>query len=353
MTSQVFERVSLDIVEKGEIPFSLYFPKSRKSLAILCKAGSKLNERHMRLAEAAGGVVFIREADKDAFIRYAHDRLNIVLDDLRLSLDDKVRVVQLFISRCVRAIAAAGSSHKAFDDSRRAARYLVRLLLEEPEAAQQLFSLTSRESYLYSHPQNVAILNVLIGYRLFQGHQQKLEELALAGFWHDIGKVHVRKEIIYKQGSFTAEEREAAERHVFYSERVMRAHAMPEEVCLAGRHHHERWDGLGYPDGQAGRLIPFMARITAVSDTYDAITSDRVYKEAKPEWKALVEMARDITGLDPRVFDALLEVVLRNEMLVTEFREKLGLFPGNAADSSSQLEINAPTQTIDIGGMAG
>jgi HD-GYP domain-containing protein (c-di-GMP phosphodiesterase class II) len=171
----------------------------------------------------------------------------------------------------------------------------------------------------------VAILNLLIGMKMFHGHPKKVQELALCGFWHDIGKVQVRKEIIYKRGKFSPEEREEAERHVFYSEQIMRGHDMTEEVCQSGRSHHERWDGRGYPDGVSGKMIPLYARITAVSDSYDAITSNKVYRRGSNEWHGLAEIARNMGAFDPRIFFVLLEIVLRNEDLITGFKTRFGL----------------------------
>ncbi|MCL6515319.1 HD-GYP domain-containing protein [Alicyclobacillus sp.] len=122
-----------------------------------------------------------------------------------------------------------------------------------------------------------------------------LRALARGGVVHDVGKLHVPDEILNKPGPLTPEERSVIEQHPITGYELCRYIGfMPDELAVI-RHHHERWDGTGYPDGLRGEEIPLLARILAVADVYDALTSSRAYRAAWPRERAL-EVIREGAG---------------------------------------------------------
>jgi ribonuclease P protein subunit RPR2 len=117
---------------------------------------------------------------------------------------------------------------------------------------------------------------------------------------HDVGKLGIPPRILGKPGALTATERLLIERHPVLGERMLRRAGLARAVTLeVVRSHHERWDGSGYPDGLAGTEIPLGARVFAVADALDAITSDRPYRQAR-SWSAAV---REIVRQSGRQFD--------------------------------------------------
>ena len=133
------------------------------------------------------------------------------------------------------------------------------------------------------------------------------EMVAQAGLLHDIGKIGVPEAVLGKRGPLDAPEWELMRRHPLIGAQIV----APFEFLAAGaqaiRHHHERWDGSGYPDGLAGDAIPLSARIVAVADVYDALTSARPYRAALPPAEALAHLeATAGHTLDERVVAALL-----------------------------------------------
>jgi HD-GYP domain-containing protein (c-di-GMP phosphodiesterase class II) len=125
-----------------------------------------------------------------------------------------------------------------------------------------------------------------------------------AGAFHDVGKVEVPIEIINRPGPLSAEEFELVKRHAAVGARML-AESGDEELAAMVLHHHERYDGSGYPDGLAGEEIPLGSRIVAVADTIDAVTSARPYRPAMGPRKGLELLQREAgTQLDPRVVDA-------------------------------------------------
>ena len=126
---------------------------------------------------------------------------------------------------------------------------------------------------------------------------------------HDVGKVRVPNSIINKPGPLTAEERAVMERHTIEGERLLlRVGGLLGEVGRIVRSCHERYDGNGYPDGLAGEEIPLLARVVACCDAFNAMTSDRSYRNAMPQAEAVAELRRASgTQFDPQVVDTLIQ----------------------------------------------
>jgi len=138
------------------------------------------------------------------------------------------------------------------------------------------------------------------------------QDLRQAGLLHDIGKTQLPPEILYKPGRLTDQEYELMKLHPILGERMLFPIKALRHLCPIVRGHHERWDGLGYPDGLKGEQIPMGARIIAIADVFDALMADRPYKAAMP-----VEKVRDIlqagrgTHFDPALSDAFGRVLQR------------------------------------------
>jgi len=137
---------------------------------------------------------------------------------------------------------------------------------------------------------------------------QASEEVLLAGILlHDIGKIFTPKDILYKPGPLTDDEWEVMRRHPVDGAEVLQQIANLEEMACNVRHHHERYDGAGYPDRLKGEQIPLGARIAAVVDAFDAMISDRPYRKALTVDEAIKELKRcQGTQFDPQVVDAVI-----------------------------------------------
>jgi len=163
------------------------------------------------------------------------------------------------------------------------------------------------DAYTGSHSRDVVELAMAVGPRmgLDEDQQRKLEFAALL---HDVGKIAIPNEIINKPGPLTKEERAVIETHTIEGETLLaNVGGLLGEVGTIVRSCHERYDGLGYPDGLAGEAIPAEARIVACCDAFNAMTTDRSYRAALPLADALDELrAHRGTQFDPQVVDALL-----------------------------------------------
>lgn len=170
------------------------------------------------------------------------------------------------------------------------------------------YALEAKDVYTSGHSQRVTEISVAIAERL-ELPEESIEKIRLAGLVHDIGKIGVREVVLNKPGSLTDEEFEHVRLHSETGERILKPIVDDEEILKAVRHHHERYDGTGYPDGLKGEQVPRLARIIAVADTFDAMTSERPYRKALTKEVACAEVERCRgTQFDPQAADAFLEV---------------------------------------------
>jgi HD-GYP domain-containing protein (c-di-GMP phosphodiesterase class II) len=133
------------------------------------------------------------------------------------------------------------------------------------------------------------------------------------GKFHDIGKYSIPFEILEKPGRLTPDELNVVKGHPVVGENMLKQNSDFNDLLSAVRHHHERWDGAGYPDGLKGEQIPLEARIISVVDSYDAITSDRPYRKGTTPDKALAELKRCAgSQFDPAIVTMFSDMV--NEM---------------------------------------
>jgi putative nucleotidyltransferase with HDIG domain len=124
-------------------------------------------------------------------------------------------------------------------------------------------------------------------------NQVDVAALGLAALLHDVGKVGVLDEVLNKNGPLTAEERDHLEQHSEIGYQMVSDFPQVEDVAAGVRHHHERWDGRGYPSGLVANEIPFVARVIAIVDAFDAITSDRPYRQARTAKEAILELQKE------------------------------------------------------------
>ncbi len=138
----------------------------------------------------------------------------------------------------------------------------------------------------------------------------------MGAFLHDVGKTVVPQEVLNKAGSLTPEEWEAMRRHPVEGDRILAELGFPWDMTPMVRHHHERWDGGGYPDGLKGEEIPLTARILCVADFYDALTTARSYRAAYPAEEALRMLDEDAGRLlDPELCEAFKRALQRRPRL--------------------------------------
>lgn len=191
---------------------------------------------------------------------------------------------------------------------------LERRVHEQAQRIQELFlqgvqmlarALEAKDAYTRGHSIRVSRYAVATARRMgFQG--VLLDGIRLGGELHDIGKIGTRESVLHKPGSLTAEEFRQISEHPILGERMLSPLARESpDVLRIVRSHHERLDGRGFPDGLRGERIPVEARIVAVADAFDAMTTRRPYRDSRPPEQAMAELRRVAgTQLDPEAVEA-------------------------------------------------
>ncbi|MER6431440.1 HD-GYP domain-containing protein [Streptomyces sp900105245] len=169
-----------------------------------------------------------------------------------------------------------------------------------------------KDGYTRGHSERVGQASVLIARELGMD-DERVEVLRFAGILHDVGKLGVPTRLLRKDGPLTPEERRIIELHPEYGHEMVRGISFLGEARAAILHHHERLDGSGYPYGLAGTRIPECARVVAVADAFDAMTSTRSYSRARPVPAAVAELERCAgSHFDPRMVAALVRALRRH-----------------------------------------
>jgi putative nucleotidyltransferase with HDIG domain len=190
-----------------------------------------------------------------------------------------------------------------------------------------------KDKYTRGHSERVGRASVLIARELSMD-EARLELLRFAGILHDVGKLGVPTRVLRKDGPLTPQERRVIELHPEYGHDMVRGIGFLGEARAAILHHHERLDGSGYPYGLVGRQIPEFARVVAVADAFDAMTSTRSYRRARPVAVALEELKRCAgTQFDPQMVRALVRALERHGWETAVTSDEAGVGAGAGARS--------------------
>ncbi|WP_051650284.1 HD domain-containing phosphohydrolase [Selenomonas sp. AB3002] len=195
------------------------------------------------------------------------------------------------------------------------------------EEAEQLFeemimalaqAIDAKDHYTHGHSQRVAEYSAQLSYLLGDDPKQ-VRQIYYMGLLHDIGKIGIPVEIINKPGNLTDEEYAIIKSHSVIGAEVLKPIRISPELMIGARHHHERFDGHGYPDKLSGNDIPRAARIIAVVDAYDAMTSNRSYRKGLTTEKVYNEIARNSgSQFDPEFAGIMLEYLRKEKDSIKE-----------------------------------
>jgi response regulator RpfG family c-di-GMP phosphodiesterase len=170
-------------------------------------------------------------------------------------------------------------------------------------------TIETKDRFMRGHARRVAFYSSLIAARL-ELPDEIQERVRIAAFLHDLGKVGVPTDLLLRAGALEPAERALVEQHPVIGAHLLKPLDLPGIIPVTIRHHHEWWDGSGYPDGLAGEEIPFEARIIAVADAFDAMSCDRPYRQALQRDLVIAEFKRYATiQFDPAITAVFLEIL--------------------------------------------
>jgi HD-GYP domain-containing protein (c-di-GMP phosphodiesterase class II) len=198
-------------------------------------------------------------------------------------------------------------------------------------------TIESRDIYMRGHARRVAFYADLVAARLCLSREER-DHVRMAAFLHDIGKVGAASDLLAGKVMPEPERLESIHDHPAIGERLLLPLGLAAPVATTVRHHHERYDGAGYPDGLAGDDIPLAARIIAVVDAFDAMTCQRPYRRAKTRDEALATLREESRGqFDPGFVDIFCELAQSG---ATESVATAGNLANHNVEASRELDVN-------------
>ena len=231
----------------------------------------------------------------------------------------------------------------------------IQTLLEQTTEALAV-AIDAKDKYTHGHSTRVAEYSKKIA-KLVGKDEELCDEIYFAALLHDVGKIGIPSSIINKDGKLTDEEFEAIKQHPVIGNQILNRISKSPYLSLGAHYHHERYDGKGYPDGLKGEDIPEIARIIAVADAYDAMTSKRSYRDPIPQDKVREELVKGIgTQFDPKFAKMMIHLLdLDGEYEMKERGESTELegkstyeFEGYKEDVSEGIQLTSNITYIHI-----
>ena len=184
------------------------------------------------------------------------------------------------------------------------------------------YTVEAKDTYTRGHSDRVSEYSVLIGEKLGVSEEQ-IKTLKVGGLFHDIGKIGIPDRILLKTDKLTDDEYSEIKNHPSIGAHILGAATIFKEIIPIVKHHHERYDGKGYPSRLKGEDIPYLARIAAVADTFDAMTSRRSYRDALDLQFVKEEIKKcEGTQFDPQIAEAFLSILENNFDKIKKIQKK-------------------------------
>ena len=184
------------------------------------------------------------------------------------------------------------------------------------------YTVEAKDTYTRGHSERVSAYSVLIGEKLGLS-KDDLNTLRVGGLFHDIGKIGVPDSILLKETKLSENEYSEIKNHPSIGAHILSTATIFKNVIPIVKHHHERYDGKGYPSQLKGEEIPYLARITAVADSFDAMSSRRTYRDSLPLEQVKQELEEGKgTQFDPKIAEVFLEILENDYEKIKEIQNK-------------------------------
>ncbi len=226
---------------------------------------------------------------------------------------DKFDQLLLLIESGIKSIAQMNQIKKINEE-------LEKAYLESIETLR--YTVEAKDTYTRGHSDRVSAISVLIAKKLNLS-EEDLRTIQIGGLFHDIGKIGVPDSILLKESKLTDDEYSEIKNHPSIGAHILSTATIFKDMIPIVKHHHERYDGNGYPGRLKGEEIPYLARIAAIADSFDAMTSCRTYRDSLPIETVIAEFERcKGTQFDPELTDAFLDILKNHFDEIKEIQEK-------------------------------
>ncbi len=233
---------------------------------------------------------------------------------------DKFDQILLLVESGIKAVSQMNLIKDINEELKETNEKLEQAYMESIETLR--YTVEAKDPYTRGHSDRVAEYSVLIGKYLGLS-EEDLRTLRIGGLFHDIGKIGIPDSILLKPGKLTDDEYSEIKNHPAIGTHILSNATIFKDILPIVKHHHERYDGFGYPGKLKGENIPYFARIAALADTFDAMTSKRSYRDSLPLDVVIAEIEKNKgTQFDPKLADVFLDILNNHYNEIDEIKQK-------------------------------
>ena len=234
--------------------------------------------------------------------------------------NDKLEQLPLLVESALKSMEQMKMIKTMNEELLKSKEQLVKAYLESIETLR--FTVEAKDKYTRGHSERVSEYSVLIGRKLGLP-ESDLKTLKIGGLFHDVGKIGISDTILLKKGKLTDQEYSEIKNHPIIGKNILSNAAIFSDILPIVTYHHERYDGKGYPEGLSDKDIPLLARIVAVADAFDAMTSKRSYRaELDLNYVKNEIKSKSGTQFDPVVATTFLDVINNDYRLIKEIKNR-------------------------------
>lgn len=313
---------------------------------------SSAREVYVKVAKNTLDIKTIVELENGEKLEVSSKDLKLEYSKERYIIKEKFEEMHTSIKKSFDELSRNNTNDEVKKELEKTVEQIKNSLSVNVELLNEILDVKEVDEYLYNHSLNVAVIANLIG-RWVGLNKEDLDILVLAGLVHDIGKLRVNQQVLQKPGKLTDEEFLEMKKHPAYSHKMLVEMGYTDNKMLkAVTLHHEKVDGTGYPLGINGERIPIHAKILAVADIFDAMTSNRVYKERVSPFKVLEMFQNQTFGkLDYNIVITFIkkftEYYVGSEVILSN-NEKAKIVSLNTYELTKPLLITEDGKFIDI-----
>ncbi len=312
-----YHSIDLSCLQVGsDLKFGIYLKRGAASHILFLKQGVEFNQdQRQRLVDNKIQTLYISGDDAAAYARYLEQHLGPILKDPWVPAARKAQLLYSVEKALLGDIFGDPTSPDTVERVEQVAEHTVSFLLQGPDVLHHLIRIMSDDYDTFTHSINVCVLSVSLAAHVGITSRSQLDDLATGSLLHDIGKSEVPKPLLRGTGALSPQEMEIVKQHVEFGERILRDDPrMNPERMLAVSQHHERLDGCGYPRGLEQAQIHLYGRVTAVADSFDAMTTERTYQSAMRAFESIsILRGRLREQFDQEIVDALIQMLAKSQ----------------------------------------
>ncbi|QWV97457.1 HD domain-containing protein [Geomonas nitrogeniifigens] len=312
MKDHYWRAISIDCIDPDYFPAIPLFMKTSGNYVLYKDAERQFSDADRKRMERTNTeFMYVRSGDMEEIATYLETSLKEMLSSDDLDSTRKGRILyQTSINYLVDAFEAPEHASN-LERCRQLVQHLMEYVGKDDNALRSLQSVVGHNLYIFTHSVQVVALNLLAHEKLFNVEPDELQDVGIGSLLHDYGMIFVTNEILNKPDALSDVEYYKIKQHTQKGYDFLKDCSCFNDVSLTVvRHHHERYDGNGYPAGLKGDRIPRSAQLSALCDTYSALTLDRVYRKAVSHQDAL-RMMREESGkaFAPGLLSEFIELV--------------------------------------------